>query len=40
MPYIALQRVDIESVLTVMGVGSTSGNALVSAEILGGVEGI
>ena len=29
MPYIALQLVGIESVLTVMGVGSTSGNAFV-----------
>ena len=29
MPYIALQLVGIESVLTVMGIGSTSGNALV-----------
>ena len=29
MPYIALQLVGIESVLTVMGVGSTSGNAVV-----------
>jgi len=29
MPYIALQLVGIESVLTVLGVGSTSGNAFV-----------
>ncbi len=29
MPYIALQLVGIESVLTVLGIGSTSGNALV-----------
>src|SRR6516162_4098950 len=29
MPYIALQLVGIESVLTVMGVGSTTGNAFV-----------
>src|ERR1700722_2697572 len=29
MPYIALQLVGIEAVLTVMGIGSTSGNALV-----------
>jgi len=29
MPYIALQLVGIESVLTVMGVGSTSGNVLI-----------
>ena len=29
MPYIALQLVGIESVLTVMGIGSTSGNALI-----------
>ena len=29
MPYIALQLVGIESVLTVMGIGSTSGNVLV-----------
>jgi SSS family solute:Na+ symporter len=29
MPYIALQLVGIESVLTVMGIGSNSGNALV-----------
>ena len=29
MPYIALQLVGIESVLTVMGIGSTTGNALV-----------
>ena len=29
MPYIALQLVGIESVLTVMGIGSTSGNAFV-----------
>jgi solute:Na+ symporter, SSS family len=29
MPYIALQLVGIESVLTVMGVGSSTGNALV-----------
>jgi SSS family solute:Na+ symporter len=29
MPYIALQLVGIESVLTVMGVGSTSGNSFV-----------
>jgi solute:Na+ symporter, SSS family len=29
MPYIALQLVGIESVLTVMGIGSPSGNALV-----------
>ena len=29
MPYIALQLVGIESVLTVMGVGSASGNAVV-----------
>jgi SSS family solute:Na+ symporter len=29
MPYIALQLVGIESVLTVMGIGSSSGNALV-----------
>lgn len=29
MPYIALQLVGIESVLTVMGIGSTSGNAMV-----------
>ncbi len=29
MPYIALQLVGMESVLTVIGVGSTSGNALV-----------
>ena len=29
MPYIALQLVGIESVLTVMGIGSTSGNAII-----------
>src|SRR3984957_16482325 len=29
MPYIALQLVGIESVLTVMGIGSTTGNALI-----------
>ena len=29
MPYIALQLVGIESVLTVMGIGSTSGNAFI-----------
>jgi hypothetical protein len=29
MPYIALQLMGIESVLTVMGIGSTSGNALI-----------
>ena len=29
MPYIALQLVGIESVLTVMGIGSTSGNAMI-----------
>jgi SSS family solute:Na+ symporter len=29
MPYIALQLVGIESVLTVMGIGSSSGNAIV-----------
>ena len=29
MPYIALQLVGIESVLTVMGIGTTSGNAVV-----------
>src|SRR5260370_20450140 len=29
MPYIALQLVGIESVLTVLGIGKTSGNALV-----------
>src|ERR1022692_3606016 len=29
MPYIALQLVGIESVLTVVGIGSTSGNALI-----------
>ena len=29
MPYIALQLMGIESVLTVMGIGSTSGNAFI-----------
>ena len=29
MPYIALQLVGIQAVLTVMGVGTTSGNAFV-----------
>ena len=29
MPYLALQLVGIESVLTVMGIGTTSSNAFV-----------